>query len=266
MSAKIIGPPTVAKLGGHKYDHGHVLVLGGPAGHGGAARLAARAALRVGAGLVTLGVPPDAMGEYTNCPDALMRRAVGDADALRELLADSRINTVALGPGLGRERAAPLSRAAAASGRRLVIDADALEPKLPRLPPHSVLTPHEGEFARLARDLPLDDRTAAAQAAAERFGAVLLLKGPRTVVAAPDGRAAIHDATGPRAVPWLATAGAGDVLTGLIAGLLARGIDAFEAACAAAWLHCAAARRFGPGLIADDLPEMLPAVLREIGA
>ena len=140
-----------------------------------------------------------------------------------------------------------------------------------------VLTPHGGEFARLFPDL--DDRLAAppdtgpafsrvdaAREAARRAGAVVLLKGPDTVIAEPDGHCAVHAGVGERAAPWLATAGAGDVLSGLIAGLMARGLAPFDAACSAAWLHVEAARAFGPGLIAEDLPEALPGVLRALYA
>lgn len=271
----VTGPADLLKGQGHKYDHGHVLVLAGPPARGGAARLAARAALRIGAGLVTIGAQRDALPENAARLDAVMLREVGTAGDLTATLEDRRIGTVLLGPGLGRDRAPSLVAAAAAQGRALVLDGDALLPDLPELPPRSLLTPHDGEFARLAPDLaarlagpacdgPACSRLDAVRAAARRLGATILLKGPDTVIAAPDGRSAIHAARGRRAVPWLATAGAGDVLAGLAAGLIARGHDPFEAACAAAWLHVEAALHVGPGLIAEDLPEAIPAILRTL--
>jgi NAD(P)H-hydrate epimerase len=185
-----------------------------------------------------------------------------------QLLSDKRLNAVALGPGLGvggETRA--LVDAALKSGAAVVLDADAItsfkdDPKalFNRLHEKCVLTPHAGEFERLFSGL-LDEspsKLEATRAAAARAGCVVLLKGGDTVIADPSGKAAINA----NAPPWLATAGAGDVLTGLIAGLLAQGMGAFDAACCAAWLHGDAAARFGPGLIAEDLPEMLPAVLR----
>ncbi|MCB1361350.1 MAG: NAD(P)H-hydrate dehydratase, partial [Rhodobacteraceae bacterium] len=180
-----------------------------------------------------------------------------------------------LGPGLGIERAGALLATVrdehAPYGGALVLDADALTALSPLAGPllrPCVLTPHGGEFARLFPDLaanPALSKPDAACLAAARAGCVVLYKGAETAIAAPDGRVAIHAATGVRAAPWLATAGAGDVLAGLIAGLLARGRDPFDAACAAAWLHVEAARAFGPGLIAEDLPEAVPGVLQVLG-
>ncbi|MEI4470373.1 NAD(P)H-hydrate dehydratase [Frigidibacter sp. MR17.24] len=269
--------PDLPKRGGHKFSHGHALVLAGPAGHGGAARMAARAALRVGAGLVTLACPDPALAENAARLDAVMLRGLGpdEGAGLAALLGDPRISALCLGPGLGVERAAALLGPALASGRGLVIDADALTALAAEgaaglrrgLGPGMVLTPHGGEFARLCPDLgqALSEgrigRAAAAAEAAARLGAVVLLKGPDTVIAAPDGRLAVAAAVYDAAVPWLATAGAGDVLAGIIAGLVARGIAPFAAAETAALLHAAAARAFGPGLIAEDLPDRLPGVL-----
>ncbi|WGH78080.1 NAD(P)H-hydrate dehydratase [Jannaschia ovalis] len=284
-AAKLVGPPHAAALlkgGGHKYDDGHALVLTGGFGHTGAARLAARAALRVGAGLVTLGAPGSAMLECAAQSMAVMLRRVDDGAALAELLRDARFNALCLGPGLGTgDRAAGLVDAALAAGRGCVLDADALTVLAARDAPfgplhaNCVLTPHDGEFARLFPDLaerlrapaaqgPLWSRIDAAREAASRAGATVLLKGPDTIIAAPDGTVAVHAAAYDRATPQLATAGAGDVLAGLIAGLLARGTAPFDAACRAAWLHVEAARVFGPGLIAEDLPEALPSVLRAL--
>ncbi|AUH34003.1 NAD(P)H-hydrate dehydratase [Paracoccus tegillarcae] len=262
----------------HKFGHGHALVLAGGIARGGAARLAARAALRVGAGLVTLAPPRSAMIDHGGPPDALMRRGIDDAATLDDLLTDGRITALCIGPGCGIDRATALLPSLLKSKRPAVLDADALsalaEIGLTDLHQGCVLTPHLGEFARLFPDLterlgekprtgPAYSKLDAAREAAARSGAVVLLKGPDTVIAAPDGRAIIHSAFD---VPWLATAGSGDVLAGLITGLLARGLPPLDAAATGAWLHAAAARRFGPGLIADDLPEQIPAVFRDLRA
>lgn len=263
---------------GHKYSHGHALVVAGSSGHGGAARLAARAALRGGAGLVTLCPPAAAITEHADPPDALMRRSLDDAGQLRAMLTDRRMTAVCLGPGAGVERAAGLLPVLLADPRPCVLDADALTALAQAahwpggLADRHVLTPHAGEFARLFPDLadrlaetptrgPAYSRVDALREAAGRCDAVVILKGPDTVIAAPDGQAYIHSASD---VPWLATAGSGDVLAGLITGFVARGIAAFEAAALAVRIHAEAARRFGPGLIADDLPEQLPFLFREL--
>lgn len=261
---------ALRKQAGHKFDHGHVVVIAGGVGRGGAARLSARAALRIGAGLVTLCCPAAALAENAARLDAVMLRPLTDAAALQALLEDARIRVLCLGPGLGLgDLQRDLLAVALRSGRRLVLDADALT-LLARAPEllgllhrGCVLTPHGGEFARLFPDLALmSSKVDAARAAAVRAGCVVLYKGADTVIAAPDGRVQIHSAYRDRAAPWLATAGAGDVLAGIIAGLLARGLPAMEAAAQAAWLHVEAALLFGPGLIAEDLPDMLPLVLR----
>lgn len=274
----------LAKAGGHKFAHGHTLVVAGGVGRGGAARLAARGALRVGAGVVTLACPPEAVAENAARLDAVMLRPVADAAALAGVLDDARINALCIGPGLGvSDESRSLVATALKSGRALVLDADALTliardaALFGGLHGGCVLTPHGGEFARLFPDLaarlaapawvgPAFSRLDACREAAARTGCVVLLKGPDTVIAAPDGSGAINAAGYDRAVPWLATAGSGDVLAGLITGLLARRFAPFDAACSAAWLHVECARRFGPGLIAEDLPELLPAVLRDLGA
>ncbi|MEM8879605.1 MAG: NAD(P)H-hydrate dehydratase [Pseudomonadota bacterium] len=266
----------------HKFDHGHALVLSGPMGRSGAARLAARAALRVGAGLVTVGAPGSAMMECACQLTAIMLRRAEDADGLAELLQDARMNSICIGPGLGLERARDLVPVVLATGRPALLDADALSAYADRpdalfemLHGRVVMTPHAGEFARLFPDLaqkladPVDvgpaySKLDATHAAAIRAGAVVLLKGPDTVIASPDGRASVHAATYDRAAPWLATAGSGDVLAGLIAGLLARGLDPHTAAASAAWLHVEAARQFGPGLIAEDLPDLMPVVISNL--
>lgn len=262
----------------HKFSHGHALILAGGSARGGAARLSARAALRVGAGLVTLCPPEAALPEHAGPPDALMRHPIDSAAELRLALDDARITAVCLGPGGGVARCAGLLPALLASRRACVLDADALTAiaqgaDLARgLHEGCVLTPHGGEFARLFPDLaerlrwpappgPVFSRVDAARAAAARSGAVVLLKGPDTVIAAPDGQARIHSAFD---IPWLATAGSGDVLSGLVTGLLARGLPPLIAAGLGVMLHAGAARRFGPGLIADDLPDQIPGLLRTL--
>ena len=253
----------------HKYDRGHAVVVSGGATATGAARLAARGALRVGAGLVTVASPPDALAVNAAHLTAIMLKPFEGAAGLAELLADKRLNAVVVGPGLGvggETRA--MVDAVLKSGAAVALDADALtsyyyrddpEALFNRLHDRCVLTPHTGEFERLFPGL-LDeapDKVAAVRTAAARAGAVVLLKGGDTVIATPDGKCAINA----NAPPTLATAGAGDVLAGFIAGLLAQKLTAFEAATCGAWLHGAAADRFGPGLIAEDLPEILPEIL-----
>jgi NAD(P)H-hydrate epimerase len=254
--------------GGHKYDRGHLLILGGTQMTG-AARLAARAALRVGAGLATVACDPAVALIYSLSLASLIVAPLQSASDFTELLRDRRRNTILLGPGAGTQGPAgqllrSSAMAALASGRCGVLDADIFSVfaddlsalKEAGLNDDWVLTPHEGEFGRLFGDLP-GSRLDKAVHAARLSGAVVLLKGPDTVVAAPDGRAAINH----NAPPELATAGSGDVLAGLIAGLLAQSMPSFEAACAAAWLHGESAREVGRGLIADDLPEALRMVL-----
>ncbi len=272
-----------AKPGGHKYVHGHALVLAGPSGRGGAARLAARGALRVGAGLVTLGPPHAALAENAAQLTAVMLTEVDDGATLARVLADGRLNALALGPGLGIERARDLVPVALEAGRATVLDADALTafahdpPTLfAMLHGNCVLTPHAGEFSRLFPDIaealakpatrgPAYSKVDATRAAAKRAGCTVLFKGPDTVIADPSGGCAINAAAFDRAAPWLATAGSGDVLAGFITGLLARGFGPMEAAETAAWLHVEAALGFGPGLIAEDLPEQMPKVFRDLG-
>jgi hydroxyethylthiazole kinase-like uncharacterized protein yjeF len=205
-----------------------------------------------------------------------MVRAVDTTDEFADWLADKRLNAGVIGPGAGvGERTREFVLAALSARRALVLDADALtsfadapdhlfDAIKASADPQVVLTPHEGEFPRLFSDMsnkhPLRSKLERVRAAAERSGAVVLLKGPDTVVASPDGRAAISA----NAPPWLATAGAGDVLAGVIGGLLAQGAPAFEAACMGVWMHGEAGSEAGPGLIAEDLPEVLPAVFRRL--
>lgn len=275
-------------LDAHKYARGHALVLSGPLVTTGAARLAARGALRIGAGLVTVATPQEALSVHAAALTAIMTRVCDGPEGLAELLADGRKNAVVMGPGLGVGAATQALAGQAlapippqAPPRAVVLDADALTSfagspmdlaaAVKRFGGSVVLTPHDGEFARLfaAKEGELSDHPQAAalasssklvraRAAAALLGAIVILKGADSVVASPDGRATIAC----DAPPWLATAGSGDVLAGMIGGLLAQSMPAFEAANAAVWLHGAAAREFGPGLIAEDIPESLPAVLR----
>ena len=273
--------PTL-NLAGNKYDRGHALVIGGYPLTG-AARLAAWAASRVGAGLTTLAVPPSALPLYgATVLASQMVRPVAGGEELAAVLADRRITAVLLGPGAGvtdqtKSYALQLLTDvpppdSADKKRAVVLDADALtvfagdtpllEQAAAACQGACVLTPHEGEFARLY-DLPLataDQRISSARTAAARCGAILVLKGHHTVIAAPDGRVLVNR----NAPSTLATAGAGDVLAGIILGLLAQGMEPFAAAAAAVWLHGAAATAFGVGLIADDLPDLLPKVLAEL--
>jgi NAD(P)H-hydrate epimerase len=283
----------------HKYARGHAVAVSGPAGSTGAIRLGARGALRIGAGLVTVASPRAAFPVNAAHLTAIMLTPFDVPEGLASVLADIRRNAVLIGPGCGVGPATGrMVEIALASGAACVLDADALTsfastpaggpapaptagapfgylpstgsraPITPnrlfdaiRAAPQrpAVLTPHDGEFQRLFGAMP-GSRLDRARSAAARSGAVVVLKGADTCVAAPDGRAAIND----NAPPWLATAGSGDVLAGFIAGLLAQGMPAFEAAAAAVWLHGACADRIGPGLIAEDLPETLPAVLRSL--
>lgn len=266
----------VPRVDGHKYARGHAVVVSGELASTGAARLAARGALRAGAGLVTVASPRDALAVNAAALTAVMVRAVDTPVEFADMLNDKRLNAVAIGPGAGvGARTRDLVHTALSAKRGLVLDADALtsfaeaperlfESIKASEDPQVVLTPHEGEFPRLFSDPsnkhPGRSKLERVRAAAERCGAVVLLKGPDTVVASPDGRASIAA----NAPPWLATAGAGDVLAGIIAGLLAQGVPAYEAACIGVWMHGEGAREAGPGLIAEDLTETLPAVFRRL--
>ena len=266
----------VPQLDGHKYSRGHAVVVSGGIATTGAARLAARGALRAGAGLVTIASPRDALAVNAAASLAVMVRPVDGARELTEFLSDPRFNALAIGPGCGVGAATLELTLAALSGERaVVLDADALTSFAGdavalsvaikrRGRAATVLTPHAGEFARLFSDLDpsshLPVKLELTRKAAAETGAVVVFKGADTVIAAPDNRAAINA----NAPAWLATAGSGDVLAGIITGLLAQGMPAFEAACAAVWLHGEAAAEFGPGLIAEDLTEMLPKIYRRL--
>lgn len=265
----------VPAVTGHKYSRGHAVVCSGGLASTGAARLAARGALRAGAGLVTIASPPDALAVHAAANTAIMVRQIDGAAGLATLLSDPRLNAIVLGPGAG---SGPKLReevlATLEAGSAAVLDADALTSfadasdilfsavKARRL--DVVLTPHGGEFKRLFGSLSEQSENTSkcdlARAAAAVSGATVVLKGADTVVASPDGRASISE----NAPPWLATGGAGDVLAGIIAGLLAQGMPAFEAASAAVWLHGEAANAAGPGLIAEDLPDALRGVYRQL--
>jgi NAD(P)H-hydrate epimerase len=260
-----------ASASDHKYKRGHAVVVGGGHTQTGAARMAAMGALRIGAGLVTLAGPTRSLALFSAASPAFITEAFKGGAELEKILKARRRNAVLVGPANGvnletRENAV----AALGSGASCVIDADALavfeeDPSelFAAITGACVLTPHDGEFARLLpAHVEMPGRLERARAAARGSGAVVVLKGPDTVIAAPNGRAAING----NAPPILATAGSGDVLAGFIVGLLAQGMEPFHAACAGVWLHGAAATEFGRGLIATDLAEVLPTVLRALTA
>lgn len=257
----------------HKYSRGHAVVCGGTEMTG-AARLAARAAARVGAGLVTVASAPEAIPIYAADRAGQLTTTLATRDDLAKYLSDPRRRAVLVGPGYGvGRRTREHACVALALDKAVCLDADGLTSfadwpgglfsalaEAGSRCGAAVLTPHEGEFRRLFPDLGDGGRLARARAAASRAGAVVVLKGADTVIAAPDGRAAINA----NAPPWLATAGSGDVLAGMITGFLAQGVAPFEAAAMAVWIHGAAAADFGPGLVADDLPGLIPGVLRDL--
>jgi ADP-dependent NAD(P)H-hydrate dehydratase / NAD(P)H-hydrate epimerase len=253
------------QLDGHKYRRGHALIAGGEMMTG-AARLAVRAAARIGAGLVTLAAPEPVWPVYAAALTGVIVRPVARPEDFAELLADERRNAILLGPGGGAGEAMRHNVLSALATRRaVVLDADALTVFAERrdalfaaIAGPCVMTPHDGEFRRLFDDT--GDRLARARAAAARSGAVVLLKGADTVIAAPDARAVVNA----NAPPDLATAGSGDVLAGRVTGLLAQGLDPFRAAATACWVHGDAAAAFGPGLVAEDIIESVPGSLRRL--
>ena len=249
----------------NKYSRGHALLVGGYPTTG-AARMAARAAARMGAGLTTIAVPVRGIDVYAAALTSIMVRPLPSARDLPRLLEDRRFTAYLIGPGAGiDEETRERTLAMLGTGRPVLLDADALtvfagRPKelFEAVRGPCVLTPHEGEFARLFDAS--GDKLTRARRAARDSGALIVLKGADTVIAAPDGRAVVNA----NAPPTLATGGSGDVLGGMILGLLTQGMDAFAAAAAAVWLHGAAALDFGPGLLAEDLPDLLPGVLRRL--
>ncbi len=249
----------------HKYVRGHALIIGGYPMTG-AARLAARAAARAGAGLTTIVVPEIAFPIYATAVTSIMVHILADKNDLEQLLAEGKFTALLIGPGAGvGETTRANTRAMLATGLPTLLDADALtsfsdDPAAFFSGTHdrTVLTPHEGEFVRLF-DVQ-GTKVERASYAARKSGAVIVLKGRETVIAAHDGRIIVNR----NAPPTLATAGSGDVLGGIILGLLAQGMEPFMAAAAGVWMHGAAATAFGPGLVADDLPDLLPAVLRQL--
>ncbi|MGA0607053.1 NAD(P)H-hydrate dehydratase [Phenylobacterium sp. VNQ135] len=257
--------PTAAS---HKHERGRLIVVSGGAWSTGAARLAARAGLRIGAGLVTVLSPTEALASNAAHLEAVMLRPFETDLELEQAAAD--VDAAVIGPAAGVDESTLLNvLALARTGAALVLDADAItvfrddpEELFSVLDRDDVLTPHPGEFERLFPGLlkGAPERITAARAAAQKAGAVVLLKGADTVIAAPDGRAAVNV----NGSPWLATAGSGDVLAGFIGGLVSQGMESFEAACAGAWIHAEAAELFGPGLISEDLPGLAPGVLRRL--
>jgi hydroxyethylthiazole kinase-like uncharacterized protein yjeF len=253
------------RTAGNKYSRGHALLYGGYPMTG-AARMAARAAARSGAGLTTVAVPEKAFALYASALTSIMVQPLTCDEDFAELLKDPRYTAFSIGPGAGvsdatRGRALALLQ----TGKPVVLDADAISVFAARpdvlfqaIRGPCVMTPHEGEFKRIFDSA--GDKLMRARSAARSSGAIVVLKGADTVIAAPDGRAIINS----NAPPTLATAGAGDVLGGFILGLLTQGMDAFSAAAAGVWLHGAAACAFGPGLLAEDLPDLLPGVLRQL--
>jgi len=263
------------RVDGHKFIKGHAVVVSGDIAATGAARLSARAALRGGAGLVTVASPRDALAVNAASLTAVMVRPVDTAEEFAGLIS-GKVNACIIGPGAGiGAKTCGFIMGGLAAKQRLVLDADALTSfadapdqlfALIKADPEIevVMTPHEGEFARIFSGLGGESKTQSkldrVTTAARRSGAVVLLKGPDTVVASPDGRAAIAS----NAPPWLATAGSGDVLAGLIGAFLAQGVPAYEAACIGVWMHGEAGSEAGPGLIAEDLTEVMPAVFRRL--
>jgi hydroxyethylthiazole kinase-like uncharacterized protein yjeF len=254
-----------ANSSGNKYTRGHALLCGGYPMTG-AARMAARAAARIGAGLTTIAAPEIAFPIYAAALTSIMVRPLTQEGDLTHLLSDSRYTAFLIGPGAGvTDATRKTALEILATARPVLLDADAISVFASRAAELArairgpcVMTPHDGEFARVFD--PQGDKLSRARAAARHSGAVIVLKGADTVVAAPDGRAVVNT----NAPASLATAGSGDVLGGLILGLLAQGMDTFAAAAAGVWVHGAAAAAFGPGLLAEDLPDLVPAVLRRL--
>ena len=251
----------------HKHSRGRMGVVSGELWMTGAARMAARGGLRIGAGVVRLFCREETFALNAAHSEAvILKRYDGDQDLQA---AGEELDSMVIGPGAGVDEQTRLNvLALARTGAALVVDADAItvfrsrpEDLFGILDRDDVLTPHEGEFERLFPGaLEAEDRAGAVRDAARRAGGIVMLKGSETVIAAPDGRLVVNRSGS----PWLATAGSGDVLAGFVGGLMAQGRDSFDAACAGAWIHAQAAEAFGPGLIASDLPDLAPAVLRRL--
>jgi hydroxyethylthiazole kinase-like uncharacterized protein yjeF len=250
----------------HKYTRGYAVIIGGGAANTGAARLAAISALRAGAGLVSVACTQESLPMYAANLLSVMTKPIKNMPELVTLLEDSHVTATLIGPGCGvsettREQVLQIL----ALKKSCVLDADALtvfkndaKTLFSVIKAPTIFTPHEGEFARL---FSLEgDRETRAREAAKQSGAIVVLKGSETVIAAPDGRVVINK----DAPVWLATAGSGDVLAGIITGLLSQGMPAFESACAGVWMHSFAAKEFGSGLISEDLPSLIVNAIREL--
>jgi NAD(P)H-hydrate epimerase len=255
----------------HKYNRGYTLVIGGPITKTGAAKLASRSALRIGSGLVSIACDRESLPIYATSQAAVMTVLIEQESDFTTLLDDERINSVVIGPGAGlTDQTKNRVRNILNAGKHCVLDADALrlfsehpDMLFKHINGSCILTPHEGEFQHLFNNISVDmeaDKLTRACQAAKLSGATIIYKGSDTVIATPEGKAALSSHT----ASSLATAGTGDVLAGLCGGLLAQGMSAFESAAAASWIHAEAATLFGPGLIAEDLPELIPAVLRDV--
>ncbi len=250
----------------HKYDRGHTIILGGAYTSTGATKIAAHCALRVGAGLVSVACHPDTLSFYATAFQAVMTKPIQNRQVFEKLISDARVTSILLGPGAGvTARTKNYVLSALNAKKAIVLDADALTVFAARpaelfhaIQAPCILTPHAGEFERLFGEI--TDRAENALSAARLSKAIIILKGSETVITAPDGRVVIN----PPATPFLATAGSGDALAGICTGLLAQGMPAFEAACAAVWLHSTAAEKFGPGLIAEDISALLPPSLAQL--
>ncbi len=253
----------------HKYNRGYAIVNGGDWDQTGAAKIAAYCALRVGAGAVSVACTAKALPLYGTSFQAIMTKLVGNKAGFSKLIKDPRVSAVLLGPGNGiNARTKSYVMEALRQKKPLVLDADALTvfSKTPgalfkAIVSPCILTPHEGEFKKLFGDWRANaNRSSKVLKSAKESGAVVILKGFNTIIASPDGRLVINS----NATPFLATAGAGDALAGICVGLLAQGMPAFEVACVGVWLHGQAASQFGPGLIAEDIADLLPGVLCSI--
>jgi NAD(P)H-hydrate epimerase len=251
-----------------KYNRGYAVILGGDIQTTGAAKLAARAALRSGAGLVSVLCDPQTWGVYAGAFESIMAKHCPFIHDVTHHLTNPRVTAALLGSGAGvTDRTKALVRATLAAKKPVVLDADALTvfasntaELWQQIAAPCILTPHEGEFQRVFASISGGSRAERCANAARMSNTVVVLKGAKTVIASPDGRVVVNRETS----PYLATAGSGDVLAGITTGILAQGVPAFEAACAAVWIHSQAARHYGVGLIAEDLPPLIPTVLRAL--